>query len=440
MKHEDKIAKEIGDKLRGFREEPPAGMFERIEQTLLANGVVKGADAQPTPAQNDKSKTIPLWGRRWWGVAATAMVAASLLLVLTIGLRRSAPEEIKVATSLPEVVVPEVQLLQDKVAPVEPKKEQAVLAATMAPRVAKPVVARVAVEDMIPTDKEPAMQSDVIAEAQESVASEAQENPQKKRISSSRTARKRSSSRKSDAELEEYWRSVLSEKPRKRGLAHPTEVALYAANLGFEQGHIQHNNIVNSPMLITEENQLSAGSHYMAPSLVPQQAKSTLEHFMPVTVGVTVSYLVDDWLSVDSGLLYTNLYSTSDASSGMSDYGRRRTIDYLGVPLAMSVYFADFSRVSLYGRLGGTMELCINAKDKYYFDGVLDEKRSLDVPAITFSLDAAVGATCALWGGFGLFGEVGCSYWMAPKDYPENYRTVHPLSLASRVGLRFTFN
>ena len=62
------------------------------------------------------------------------------------------------------------------------------------------------------------------------------------------------------------------------------------------------------------------------------------------------------------------------------------------------------------------------------------------MPSLTFSLDAAVGASYALWGTMGLFGEVGCSYWMAPQGYAENYRTVNPLSLSTRFGLRFTFN
>lgn len=433
MKQEDKITKEIGDKLRGMREEPPAGMFERIEQTLLANGVVAGADVKPASEEkhSEKSRVVPLWGRRWLGGVAASLVAASLLLVLTVTLRRSAPEEIVVAEVgglvAPEAVVPMVE----SVLPTE-EPAPSMLAVAMAPKVTKPVVAHVEVEDVDLTPEKPEVQT-----VFESENSEQQKGSSK---SSVRKARKRSSSRKSDAELEEYWRSVLSEKPRKRGLAHPTEVALYAANLGFEQGHIQQHEVAKSPMLLTEENQLSSGSHYMAPSLVQPKAKSELKHFMPVTVGVTVSYLLNDWLSVDSGLLYTNLYSTGDSSGALSDYGRRRTMDYIGVPLALSVYFADLSRVSFYGRLGSTMEFCVNANDKNLLDGKMIEKYPLEVPRLTFSLDAAVGATCALWGGFGLFGEVGCSYWMAPKDYPENYRTVHPLSLSSRVGLRFTFN
>lgn len=421
---DDKLTQQVGDKLRGFREEPPAGMFDRIEQTLLASGVV-----EPIPAEEPAVKVVPLWRRTWMrGVAAT-LAAASLALAVMVGLRENMPEEIVVAEQMPEVEVPTPEIhTEEFVAP-----EVEMLAVQMAPKVSRPTVAKVVEVEDVTTEEvgQPATEP-----TEERVATATRREG---RAKNSRT-RQRSSSRRSDGELEEYWRGFFTEEPRKRSISHPTQVAIYASNLGFNQGHINVNNVANSPMLLTENNQLTAGGSYLSPMLVQPKAKSRLEHFMPVTVGVTVSYALNDWLSLDSGLLYTNLYSTSDTSGAVSDFARKRTIDYLGVPLAMSIYFADFDRLSLYGKLGGTAELCIGAKDKEFMDGVMTRKTKLDVTPLTFSLDAAVGAGYALWGGFGLFGEVGCSYWLAPDDYPENYRTVHPLSLSIRAGLRFTFN
>lgn len=421
---DDKLTQELGDKLRGFREEPPAGMFDRIEQTLMASGVV-----EPAPAEKPAVMVVPLWKRTWVrGVAAT-LAAASLALAVMVGLRENMPEEIVVAEQMPneEVPTPEISI-EEVVAP-----EVEMLAVQMAPKVSRPTVAKVVEVEDVTTEE---VEQTATEPTEERVATATRREG---RAKNSRT-RQRSSSRRSDGELEEYWRSFFTEEPRKRSLSHPTQVAIYASNLGFNQGHINVNNVANSSMLLTENNQLTAGGSYLSPMLVQPKAKSRLEHFMPVTVGVTVSYALNDWLSLDSGLLYTNLYSTSDTSGAVSDFARRRTIDYLGVPLAMSIYFADFDRLSLYGKLGGTAELCIGAKDKEFMDGVMTRKTKLDVTPLTFSLDAAVGAGYALWGGFGLFGEVGCSYWLAPDDYPENYRTVHPLSLSIRAGLRFTFN
>jgi hypothetical protein len=199
-------------------------------------------------------------------------------------------------------------------------------------------------------------------------------------------------------------------------------------------------NLAHSQMLVQEQHQLGGGS-YMGPMMSSQRRTANLEHSMPVTLGVTVSYSLTDWLSVDSGILYTSLSSRGESEGAVSSYVCRRSMDYIGVPLALSAYFAEFDRFSLYGRLGITGELCISSNDAYYLDGNFNSQERLsNQGALSLSFDAAAGVTYALVGGLGLFGEVGCSYWNVPENYPENYRTLHPLSLTTRLGVRFTFN
>ena len=420
----DKFAETLGDKLRALSEEPPVGMFDRIEQTLQKTSGV--GDKEP------KGVVVPLWRRSLVRGVAAAMVAAVCALVVVVALRDNVSEEVEI---LAEQITPQNEIVAEEIVAqsVTPEPERVVMSVARAPKATpKPVAQEIEVVD----------NSDVV-EAVEAVE-ESEQTPSEKRAQSTKRERRRGnrnlSSRQNQQELENYWREVLAENDAQRGVAFPVEVELYAANFGFNNGHIERNNVANSPMFVKEQNATAEGSSYFSPSLVQPDSASNLEHFMPITAGVTVSFMVSDWLSVDSGLLYTNVYSKSATSGALSHYERRRTLDYLGVPLALSVYFANFDNLSLYGRLGCTAELCINAKDKTYMDGGLVQKYALDVPAFTLSLDAAVGATYSLWNGVGLFGEVGCAYWNAPMGYVENYRTVHPLSLSSRVGLRFTFN
>lgn len=422
---DDKFTKVLGDKLSSLREESPADMFDRIEQTLLAEGLAnKPATVQPA------KRVVPLWSRPFVrGVAAT-MAAAMLALVFVVTLRNNAPEEIKVLAEQQSVAEPTVEQPTES-EPSQVEKIAMVTSMVKAPA-ATSEVAVVEMDEAVVVEsnntEEPMVESDTTAD------------PTPKSTKRERRRSRRSgSSRQNQQELEDYWRAAMSSQTPQRGILNPTEVGLYAQNVGFNYGHIQRDNLVNSPMMIKEQNETTGGS-YISPSLVQQNPNSNLEHFMPVTVGVTVSYALGDWLAVNSGLLYTNVYSKSDTDGSLSHYSRKRTLDYLGVPIALSLYFADFDRLSLYGRVGGTVELCINANDKSYMDGEFVKKYALDVPPLTFSLDAAVGATYALWGNMGLFGEVGCSYWNAPAGYVENYRTVHPLSLSTRFGLTFMFN
>lgn len=425
---DDKFNEILGDKLRSIGEVPPAGMFDRIEQTLLANGVVRSAtDAQSAP------KVVPLWSRLWVRGVAAAAVAAVFALVVVVALRDNAPAEIEVVAEMVEQMSDEQP---EEMASVEPvTTEKRVL---MAANIAKPQqpIARVQVNESESVEVEPEVRDVETRVEQNNKPSNMQKTTARERKRRERTR----TSRHSQQDLEQYWRSVMAEDERKGGVARPVEMELYAANMGFNNGHIARNGLVNNQMMVQEQSGNYEGGSYISPSLVNREENYNLEHFMPITVGVTLSYSLNDWLSVDSGLLYTNVYSKSNSSGAMSLYERRRTMDYLGVPLSLSVYFAGFDRLLFYGRFGGTAELCINANDKTFIDGEFAEKYALDVPRLTFSLDASLGATYALWDNVGVFGELGCTYWNVPNGYVENYRTVHPLSLSSRFGLRFTFN
>lgn len=438
---DDKFTDNLGDKLRGLREEPPAGMFDRIEQTLAAISASGATIESGTPEVVGK-RIVPLWRRPLFaGVAAAAVVAVMLVASLLFRERMIGDEEILAdVVPLEEGADDAVSvLLAVAPAPTESAVETTSsnvfsLPKSIHPAVPQPsgVVAPLTSED------------EVIKVVDEKTAEETtvKEEPKKSSSKSAkvRTTRRRSSTRKSDAELEEYWRNIIEEQPRQRGASHPTQIALYASNVGFERGHEEVNNLAHSAMLVREHTNLSGGGSYLAPSLVEMHSKSELEHYMPVTVGVTLSYSLSDWLSINSGLLYTNLYSKSDSDGGLSRYGRRRTMDYLAVPLNVGVHFADFGQLSLYAKVGGSMEMCISARDKLYLDGAHYSTSKLDVPTLTFSMEASVGVDYALWGGLGLFGEVGCNYWKAPERYPENYRTIHPLGLSAKFGINFTFN
>lgn len=422
----DKFSEVVGDKLRTLGEEPPQGMFERIEQTLHAMEV-----AEP-------KRVVPLWSRPFVRGAVAAMAAAMLALVVVVALRENAPEEIRVVAEMQNEELPTPAQPTQSETP-EPQKVAVATTMVKSPAASVKMTAgerNESLAEVVEVEAVVAEQEQQIATENESRVEEAQQPTKRENKKSVRTT----SSRQNQQELEEYWRVALSEKSKPKSILSSAKVGVYAQNVGVNYGHIVLDNLANSSMIVREQNDISTGSSYMPPAYAQQAPNSKLEHFMPITAGITVSFALNDWLSVDSGLLYTNVYSTGDNEGSMSVYARRRTLDYLGVPVAASLYFADFNRLSFYGRLGGTVELCINAKDKTYIDGKLDQKESIKLTPLTFSLDAAMGATYALWGSVGLFGELGCSYWIAPNGYVENYRTVHPLSLSTRMGVRFAFN
>jgi hypothetical protein len=472
--HKDKFLDTLGDKLGRFREEPPAGMFERIEQTLLAGGIVEDESEEP------KAVVVPLWRRPLFRGVAVALAAAcvALALVVTTGRQsveslggvemvadNAAPAESNKEAAQEEEVIPEVASAQgaeeEASAVVAPTaRERLAQRFTLAEKSSTNELAQNSPTTITTTEEQP--QQGVATESlgEESGDRMAKEASRQGEVSGNDGSAVRqggsgaassaatlmaarnnnSSSRRSSKELEEYWRNVLGQESGKRGTSRPVELALYSANLGVNRGDVTQSNISHSQLLVEEHSQLGGGA-LLGPMMSQEKREATLKHWMPTTLGVTLSLPVNDWLSVESGLLYTSLISKGETSGAMSTYKRVREMEYVGIPLAVRLDVVDIGPLTIYGRLGVTGELSVGAEDRLYIDGALSQENSLvGFDRFTCSFDGAAGVNYSLWDRVGIYGEIGCSYHRAPENYPENYRTVHPLSLASRVGVRFSFD
>lgn len=421
---EDIFERELGDKLGGLREEPPAALWERIESTLAT---IEAAPIAPSPKE---VVPTPLWNRLWVrGVVAT-LAAAVALVAIVLPLRRGGIEgataEGYMLCSNSLTLAPPTAMVAEATLPLValPEEELVVEALTLPQSDLEEVVALA----------EPTSEDVHTPREEASTRLKGRKQNPKSGRTTRRTTRERDNSK-----LSEYWRSVIEGEPRRRSLANPTQIGFYVASAGANRGDVQKENVAYSPMLVQEQSNLGGGT-FMGPVMANQEVASKLEHQMPTTMGLTVSYALNHWLALESGLLYTSLTSHSESAGALSRYEVRRSMEYLGVPLALSFNVVNFNRLGFYGRVGLTGELSIAANDRFYLDGKSNKTESLIVDRpFTLSLDAAAGVNVALVGSVNLFGEVGCSYWNAPDGYPENYRTIHPLSLSTRFGLKFMF-
>ncbi|MBP3382330.1 MAG: porin family protein [Tidjanibacter sp.] len=425
----DKFEQLLMGRLGEFREEPSEGLFDRIEATLL--------DVQVAPqvevAAPQVATKIPLWRRPAvrWALSAVAAAVVLFGVVLFVGRNNGAPQEVLLAESVEATIqtTPIMELVAQE-ATVED-----IVANVPAPKVDVKRVATVSEDTLVAVATVEAEESSPATEQRTEVRGS------KKRTSSNKATRA-NHPRKSDEEIEAYWRAILGldEEPRRLGLAHPTEVSLYAANVGFNQGNMILHNITSGSMVVNEHSLpygdagLSGSNVFKAP-----QRNNQLKHYMPVSVGLTASYALADWVALETGLVYTHLYSRSDNEGQMSSYVCKRDMHYLGIPLGASFRFAGKDRWGLYGKLGATFEHCVSAKDTFFINSKKDVVADLDTSGLQLSLDAAAGVNYMLWGGVGLYGEAGVSYWQSLVPHPDNYRTENPLSLTCRIGVRFTF-
>lgn len=174
-----------------------------------------------------------------------------------------------------------------------------------------------------------------------------------------------------------------------------------------------------------------------------QATETRVHHRMPVTVGATVSYAFSDRWSLETGLTYTLL--SSELHSGARSYiEEEQKLHYVGIPLKVKHTFWQNGRLSFYAAAGGAVEKCVSGSmETLYVTGSSDRKTehiSLDVKALQWSVNAAVGGQFNLIHRLGVYVEPGVSYYFDDGTGIETYRKEHPCNFNLQLGLRFTFS
>ena len=68
---------------------------------------------------------------------------------------------------------------------------------------------------------------------------------------------------------------------------------------------------------------------------------------MPISAGVTVERKLNDYLGIETGLVYSNLRSEG------------QHLHYLGIPLKANITLMDTKKIDLYATVGGVADKCI---------------------------------------------------------------------------------
>ena len=446
----------LGDKLSEMREMPSEGLFDRIEATLAAMGQATPAATQeaeqqeaeaPEVVEQQPKRVVPLWSRGWVRASVAVAAAIALFVGVVVVTDQSAPEEVVVAVAQPEQTTQPEQQPKVEIQGEQPSVEEWLAAAAPHNLLTSasqqlPASVKAAGESVVDEGEAESIKqmTEVVADNSKKSADAA------KSTSVKRTKRK--AQRKSNAEIEEYWRNVLGQEEfydeQQEGvrLLSPTDVSLYATNVGFNQGHIQVNNLANSEMMINEmvasgnDATLSGTPTFMK---APRKEVSELKHYMPVSVGLSASFALGEWLALESGLTYTNLYSKSDNSGKVSNYHYTQNLHYIGIPLAVNINLVDFGSLSIYGKAGSSIEFCVAAKKRQYIDGAINLVEDIATEGVQIGLNAAAGVNYRLVDNLGLFAEAGVGYWTATKPQPSSWRTDHPLGFSLMAGVRFAF-
>lgn len=431
MEQNNRFDEVLRRKMEGFEAEPPVDMFARISSSV--NNIETKTETPAESAPAGRSFNLrPLL--RYASAAVVAVAAVATIMVLNRPVRQELTAE---AVAEPQNTQPakveQIDLSNNTIAALTATDSES---PTVAKIPTKKIVAAVVVSsdnvapDAVQTTTTKVVKVDKITPAEQPSSNNAKKSAERK---------KNTKKIYTDEELEAYWREVLNEEQRGDTDLSRLSTTLYAGNLGVGRGDMTMSNVADDPMLVTEGTLHSAPQFGSLPSAAPSEGVTKLQHRMPLSVGLSVSYKFSETFAIESGLTYTNMFSASEKYSSLSGYQRRRDMHYIGIPLAATCRLFDISRVGFYMRVGGTIEKCVYAADRYYLDGVLNNTDKFTVDKPQLSIDASIGVQYPLWLGFSVYGEGGISYYFPSEAQPESYRTVNPLNASIRFGLRYSF-
>lgn len=164
------------------------------------------------------------------------------------------------------------------------------------------------------------------------------------------------------------------------------------------------------------------------------------EHQLPITIQLMLSRPISSKLSIESGLSYSQLKSTTITGSPMANIQEQQKIHYLGIPLRIGYRWYSNAGLDLYSSAGAMMEMPIYSSFfvKHFYKGGTTYKNTLSysVP-FQFSTMIGMGLQYDFTPHLGIYIEPSLQYFFDNGSDLETYRTEHPLQLVLPLGIRY---
>ena len=169
-----------------------------------------------------------------------------------------------------------------------------------------------------------------------------------------------------------------------------------------------------------------------------------IDHNLPIMVGLTFRYNLNQRWGVSSGLNYSLLTSKLRSESINYFYDDRQTLHYLGVPLVIDYKLWQNNNFSTYISAGGLLEKNIAGKlsSDYYIDNKLHSSTDEEITSkqLQWSINSAVGIEYRISDNIGIYAEPGVAYYFKNNSEIETIYKERPFNFNLRLGLRINFN
>ena len=177
-------------------------------------------------------------------------------------------------------------------------------------------------------------------------------------------------------------------------------------------------------------------------SFETSQPKTNVKHKTPVSVGLSVSYALNEKLSLVSGINYTLLSSSWETTDTYHNETTQK-LHFLGIPLSLSYEIARWKRFVVYGAAGAMAEVNVAGKlttEKYMHRELYEREVShIRMKPWQWSVNARAGVSYPLIRFVSLYAEVGADYYFDNESALETVRSEKPFNLKLQAGFRLGF-
>ena len=394
--------KQMKQKLDGHKMTPPAGLWENISNQM-------GLEPAPTPK--------PAIIRRWyWAAAAVVLALVGFFAFYNfdhVEPKIEANNETTVKSSAP--VVNDSEPSEEPTLPAE-TETSAKLTATVQPALLAMATQNISIEE---TNHE-----ESVAKVEEFV-----EQPQP---SAEEKAEKTEEKIEAQNEQKQKKQTYLPD------VVEPTTTASRSDNsnrwtIGLAGSNgllLAANDYANSMDMQPLYNDVSPATYYANKYADLAQAYTLtdveLKHHIPLRLGLSLQYQLNNRLALLSGISYTYLKSEFNFPEH-SYYNYDQELRYLGIPIGISWKVWSANNFNIYLTGGTLIEKCISAEVS---EGDISTK------PWQWSVNASAGAEYNFTRQFGVYLEPSLGYYFNDGTKLEHYYKEHPLAPSLQFGLR----
>ena len=164
------------------------------------------------------------------------------------------------------------------------------------------------------------------------------------------------------------------------------------------------------------------------------------EHQLPLSIQLTLSRQLGKQFSVETGLSYTLLQSTSTTGSSAAYIQEQQRLHYLGIPLRIGWQWYNKAPLSFYTSSGVMLEMPIhstlNVNHVVNDMNTYSKQDKLSVP-LQWSTSLGMGLQYNITPHIGFYVEPSLQYFFNDGSDIKSYRTEHRFSVTLPLGIRF---